>query len=190
MLLDEDVLSSEPVELMNPSIRMIDSKAQFERWQSTKTQDPAVVDRIGKQHEFHLLIIKELNEAGVNLICGTDAGIGITVPGVSIHQELALYRDAGLSNYEALRTATINASRVHRQLEQVGSIEPGKIANLVLTRENPLADLSALEHPEAVFINGIQLDAKTLGQFEEKARNRNNLLASILRYAENLLKEK
>ena len=148
------------------------------------------MDRIRKQHEFHLLIIKEMKEAGVNLICGTDAGIGITVPGVSIHQELALYREAGLSNYEALRTATINASRVHRELDQVGSIEPGKIANLVLTSENPLRDLSVLEHPEAVFINGVPLDGETLGLFEDKARNRNNLLASVLRYAENLLKEK
>ena len=190
MLLDEDVLSSEPVELMNPSIRMIDSKAQFERWQSTKTQDPAVVDRIRKQHEFHLLIIKEMKEAGVNLICGTDAGIGITVPGVSIHQELALYREAGLSNYEALRTATINASRVHRELDKVGGFGQARMANLVLVRDNPLAEPSALEHPETVFINGVQLDGETLGHFEDKARNRNNLLASVLRYAENLLKEK
>ncbi len=74
MIQDEDVLSSEPVELMNPSIRMVDSKAQFERWQSTKEQDSEVGDRIRKQHEFHLLAIKKLNDAGVNLICGTDAG--------------------------------------------------------------------------------------------------------------------
>lgn len=190
MIQDEDVLSSEPVELMNPSIRMVDSKAQFERWQSTKEQDPDVGDRIMKQHEFHLLVIKKLNDAGVNLICGTDAGIGITVPGASIHQELALYCEAGLSNYEALRTATINASRVHKELDRVGSIEPGKVANLLITQQNPLRDLSALKNPKTVFINGIQLDGKTLGLLEDRARNRNNLLASILRYAENLMVEK
>ena len=73
---------------------------------------------------------------------------------------------------------------------EFGSIEPGKTANLLLTQENPLRDLSALKNPKTVFINGIQLDGKTLGLLEDRARNRNNLLASILRYAENLLKEK
>ena len=190
MLQEEDVLSSKPVELMNPSIRMIDSKAQFERWQSTKKEDPGVVERIRDQHDFHLLALKKLHEAGVNLVCGTDSGIGITVPGVSLHQELALYREAGLSNYETLKTATINASRVHQKLNAVGSIEEGKVANLLLLDANPMEDLSLLRDPAAVFVNGIKLDRETLDLFEDKARNRKNLVASILRYAENLIVEK
>ena len=190
MLQDEDVLSSEAVRLMNPSIRMTDSKAQFERWSSTKKEDPGVVDRIKKQHDFHLYAVKNLHEAGVNLICGTDSGIGITVPGVSIHQELALYSQAGLSNYEVLRTATINASRVHQKLNKVGSIEEGKVANLLLIDENPLHDLSALKDPRAVFVKGIMLDEETLDLFVDKAINRGGLLASVIRYAENLIVEK
>ena len=131
-----------------------------------------------------------MNEAGVNIISGTDAGIGVTVPGMSIHKELALYKEAGLSNYEVLRTATANASRTHSVMNNMGTIEIGKIANLILVDRNPLTDLSALEKPSTVFIKGRKLNREHLDHFKEQARNRKNLIASGLRYLENLLIEK
>ncbi|WP_068475341.1 amidohydrolase family protein [Saccharicrinis aurantiacus] len=189
MLIDEDILSSEDVELMNPSIQLMDSKSQFERWQTSKQEDATTVDRIKNQHDFHLLIIQKLNAAGVNIICGTDAGIGVTIPGASIHQELAFYKEAGLTNYEVLKTATLNASKVHKMMNNMGSIEIGKVANLLLLEDNPLTDLSALKQPQIVFINGQKLERDTLNYFEKKARNRSNLIATILRYIENLILE-
>jgi imidazolonepropionase-like amidohydrolase len=54
------------------------------------------------------------------------AGIGVTIPGFSIHKELAFYKEAGLSNYEVLKTATINAAQTHKLMNNLGSIEPGK----------------------------------------------------------------
>jgi len=189
MLIDEDILSSEDVELMNPSIQLMDSKSQFERWQTSKQEDATTVDRIKNQHDFHLLIIQKLNAAGVNIICGTDAGIGVTIPGASIHQELAFYKEAGLTNYEVLKTATLNASKVHKMMNNMGSIEIGKVANLLLLEDNPLTDLSALKQPQTVFINGQKLERDTLNYFEKKARNRSNLIATILRYIENLILE-
>ena len=190
MLIDDNILESEQLQFMNPLIKRVDSKAQFERWYNTKLRDSSIVKAIKNQHDFHLIIIKKLYEAGVTIICGTDAGIGITIPGFSIHQELAFYKEAGLSNYEVLKTATVNASKTHSIMNDMGTIEVGKIANLMLINDNPLLYLSALQNPSTVFIKGRKLNRETLNNFEHQARNRNNLIISTLRYVENLIIEK
>ncbi len=190
MMIDDSILDSESLEYMNPLIKKEDSKKQFERWFKAKQEDPATVERIKTQHDFHINIVKKLHEAGATLICGTDAGIGITLPGFSIHKELAFYKEAGLSNYEVLKTATVNASKTHSIMNQLGTIEEGKIANLLLVDENPLVGLSSLENPTFVFVKGRKLNRETLDSYNEKAKNRKNLIASALRYLENLIIEK
>lgn len=169
---------------------MVDSKAQFNRWANEKENNYSIKANIFKQHQFHLYIIKRMNEAGVNIICGTDSGIVITAPGYAIHQELALYKEAGLSNYEVLKTATINPSKTHKELEQIGTIENGKWANFILTSKNPLEDLSVLNNPEWVMVKGRKINKKILNQFIENARDRNNLVVTAFRYAEYLMVEK
>ena len=190
MLLHDDILSSDELRFMNPMIRMTDSKDQFKRWQNTLVEDSTIIDAIFNQHKFHLRIIKELHDSGISIICGTDAGIGITIPGASIHQELAFYKQCGLTNYEVLATATINASRTHEVMRSMGSIEEGKLANLILVEDNPLQDLGALKDPDVVFIKGHKLERETLKKYEQKAANRKNLVVSALRYLEYLLVEK
>jgi hypothetical protein len=190
MLINDNILDLEPLKFMNPLIKKVDSKAQFERWYNSKLRDSTIVNTIKKQHNFHLKIIKKLHEVGVTFICGTDAGIGITIPGFSMHQELSFYKEAGLSNYEILKTATINASKTHLIMNNMGTIEVGKFANLLLVDTNPLLDLSALQNPTKVFIKGRKLDKETLDNFENKAKNRSNLIASAVRYLENLIIEK
>lgn len=190
MLIDDNILASEQLHFMNPSIKMLDSKAQFDRWHNTKLGDTSIVKAVKKQHDFHLMIIKKLHDNGVNIICGTDAGIGVTIPGFSIHQELAFYKEAGLSNYEVLKTATVNASKTHSIMNNMGSIEVGKIANLVLVDDNPLSDLNTLQNPSIVFIKGRSLNREVLNEFKLKAKKRSNLIASAYRYLENIIVEK
>lgn len=190
MMLNDSILDSEPLNYINPLIRTADSKNQFQRWYNAKQSDPEVVERIKNQHDFHITIVSELHKAGVPIICSTDAGIGVTLPGFSIHKELAFYKDAGLSNYEVLKTATINAAETHKIMNDLGSIEVGKISNLILIDENPLDDISALKRPSTVFIKGVKLDRTTLDNFDERASNRKNYVASAMRYLENLIVEK
>jgi hypothetical protein len=190
MMMDDSILASESLEYMNPLIKKTDSKKQFERWFNAKQEDPSTIARIKKQHDFHMTIVKKLHEAGVTIICGTDGGIGVTLPGFSIHEELAFYKKAGLSNYEVLKTATVNASQTHSIMNQLGTIEEGKIANLLLVDENPLVKLSSLKNPTYVFVKGRKLNREALEIFKEKAKNRKNLIASALRYLENLVIEK
>ncbi|MEQ8686089.1 MAG: amidohydrolase family protein [Imperialibacter sp.] len=190
LLTEDDILNSEELAYMNPIIRAVDSQAQFDRWAGTKSNDSTIVSRIKDQHDFHLLAIKKLHERQVKIVAGTDAGIGVTPPGYSLHEELNFYTQAGMSNYQTLQTATINPSKTHDFLSNQGSIEIGKLANLILTKDNPLDRLEVLRNPQMVMVRGRMINQEILDEFKEKARNRSNLLASALRYAENLIIEK
>lgn len=183
MLTHDDILESPTVDLMNPMIRKVDSKAQYDRWANTKRDDPGITEKIKAQHEFHLRAVKALHDAGVNIVCGSDAGIGITPPGAAIHDELAFYREAGLSPYEVLRTATANPAQVHDFLRETGTVQPGKRADLLLLDENPLIHPETLKHARWVMVDGRRLHRDLLSEFEAKAMNRKNLFPSLLRYA-------
>ena len=190
MMGNDSILDSEPIKYMNPLIKKVDSEMEFERWYNTKVNDSSALHRIEKQHKFHLTIVELLHKANVNLICGTDAGIGVTVPGFSIHKELQLYKEAGLSNYEVLKTATVNPTKTHSHFESLGTIEEGKTANLLVLDTNPLDDLSALSEPSTIFIKGKKINRDKLNSFNSKAKDRKNLVATAIRYVENLLVEK
>jgi hypothetical protein len=95
-----------------------------------------------------------LNEAGVLLLAGTDVGIPALIPGISLHEELELLVEAGLTPLQVLRTATINPARVLGQADSLGSIEVGKLADVVLLEANPLADIRNTQRIRAVVADG------------------------------------
>jgi imidazolonepropionase-like amidohydrolase len=95
-----------------------------------------------------------LNEAGVLLLAATDVGIPALIPGISLHEELELLVEAGLTPLEVLRTATLNPARVLGQADSLGSIEVGKLADLVLLDANPLADIRNTQRIRAVVADG------------------------------------
>jgi imidazolonepropionase-like amidohydrolase len=95
-----------------------------------------------------------LNEAGVVLLAGTDVGIPALVPGISLHEELELLVGAGLTPLEALRTATIHPARVLGLADSLGSVEMGKLADLVLLDADPLVDIRNTQRIRAVVADG------------------------------------
>jgi predicted amidohydrolase YtcJ len=114
------------------------------------------------------------HKAGVPMILGTDCGANNnhTMPGWSIHEELAELVKAGLSPAEALRMATINAARWRGESATEGSVERGKVADLLILRSNPLEAIRHTREIDAVFKSGKRysrsdLDAM-LRQVEEK----------------------
>lgn len=151
---ESDLLSEDKIGYINPAFLAIGSKEDYNRWTSTKVHDPLVGERILKQHQQHLKIVKQLNDAEVLLLADTDSGISYTVPGIGIHEELEFYTEASLSNFEALKTATVNPSIAYPKLSRTGTVETNKLANLVMTKENPLLYLKTLENPEMVIIKG------------------------------------
>lgn len=89
-----------------------------------------------------LELTRMLHEAGVTITAGTDANNPWVVPGHSFHRELELLVDAGIPENEVLRIATYNGAKVAGMLDDTGTVEVGKWADLVLLGADPLADIS------------------------------------------------
>lgn len=102
-------------------------------------------------------ITRELHRQGVKLLVGTDAGIDATAPGASIHDELREFARAGMSPYEALRSATTLAAEYLGMTEEIGRIAAGMEADLLLVRGNPLRDIGRTSAIEAVILNGTRV---------------------------------
>jgi imidazolonepropionase-like amidohydrolase len=85
--------------------------------------------------------LKKVFEAGVPVVLGTDSGFIGVLLGVSTHIELELMVEAGLKPEDALRAATINAARMIGREKELGTLEPGKLADLVILDGDPLADI-------------------------------------------------
>ena len=75
------------------------------------------------------------------LLAGTDAPEPYCPPGYSLHQELELLVQSGLSPAAALQAATINTARTLKHVASIGSVEPGKLADLVILTADPTADI-------------------------------------------------
>jgi len=102
-----------------------------------------------------LEIVGAMHRAGVPFMAGTDTAAGVDVmPGFSLHQELEYLVKAGFSPYEALQAATRNPAEFLGLQDQMGTIEEGKLANLVLLDASPLEDIKNTSRISAVVLNG------------------------------------
>ena len=99
-------------------------------------------------------MVRALRDAGARLLAGTDAGIDVTQPGSSLHDELAELVGAGLTTAEALRAATTTAAEFLQREGEIGAIAEGARADLLLVDADPLLDLSALRSPPTLMLRG------------------------------------
>lgn len=107
-------------------------------------------------------ITGEAHRAGVPIMAGSDSGEFGIIWGFSLHAELQYLVEAGLSEADALRAATLNAARYRGMDEILGTIEDGKLADLVLLNANPLDDISNTQAIDAVIANGRILQREDL----------------------------
>lgn len=108
-----------------------------------------------------------LDREDVPLLAGSDAGVEFVSPGFGLHQELGLLVQAGLTPLEALRAATLSPAEYLRELGSMGSIEAGKVADMVLLSEDPLSDIAATLAIEAVILRGRLFDRDDLDRLME-----------------------
>lgn len=99
-------------------------------------------------------MIPLLQKKGVLLLAGSDTPNPFVVPGFSLIEELELLVKAGLAPFQALQTATYNPAKFLSVLSDFGTIEEGKIANMVILNKNPLKNISNIKSIEGVFLNG------------------------------------
>ena len=95
-----------------------------------------------------------LNDAGGLLMSGTDASLAVMVPGFSLHDELETLADVGLSPYDVLRTSTYNPALYLGELDEFGTVEAGKRADLVLLEANPLEDITNTRQIAGTMVRG------------------------------------
>jgi cytosine/adenosine deaminase-related metal-dependent hydrolase len=108
-----------------------------------------------------------LNESGALLMSGTDTPVPGMVPGFSLHAELETMADIGLSPYHVLKTSTYNPALYLGDLDEFGTVEEGKRADLVLLEENPLDDITNTQQIAGVMVRGRFFDRADLDQILE-----------------------
>lgn len=123
-----------------------------------------------------LKMVFDLHRGGADLLAGTDADANFHFVffGSSLHEELELFVKAGLTPMEALRTATVNPARFLKAEDSLGTIEKGKLADLVLLDANPLEDIKNTTKIRAVVFNGRYLDRQALDELLKQAEKAAN----------------
>jgi len=107
-----------------------------------------------REWEQQLAFVGRAHEAGVKIVAGTDMPNPFILPGYGLHEELALLSEAGLSNHEVIRAATFRGAELLDVASDLGTIEKGKLADLVITDGDPASDLAVLREPWAVLKDG------------------------------------
>ena len=118
-------------------------------------------------------LVRTLHEVGAGLLLGSDAPQILNVPGFSIHRELEMLVEAGLSPAEALTTGTVNPAVYFGMSDTFGRVAAGLDADLVLVEDNPLDHLDTLRRPLGVMLRGRWLPADELRSGLERIAQRN-----------------
>ena len=123
-----------------------------------------------------LRFIKNFTNKGGKVLTGTDSGeLGWATPGLSMHHELELLVEAGLTEMEALMAATKNVAEAFRQLEKLGTVEEGKLADLVIINKNPLENITNTLDIQWVIQNGKISDRGYRPWFKNPLQIRNSV---------------
>jgi imidazolonepropionase-like amidohydrolase len=150
--LDDPTLTSDPrLKYMPPTIREMWIPKNDFRLKDKTAEDYAIYK---KRFQRQTEIVGAMQRTGVELLAGTDVLNPYCFPGFSLHDELALLVKAGLTPMEALQTATRNPARFLSRDKEAGTVEKGKIADLVLLDANPLTDIRNTTKINAVVVDG------------------------------------
>lgn len=154
-----------------PDYNFIPKALAEERWNNRdhyiKMGNPA--GSMEKYVRIRKKMVYELWKAGVPLMAGSDSPEFFLVPGFSLHDELAAFAEAGLPPFAALQTATVNTASF-LEMNNKGTIEKGKVADLLLLDKNPLADIGNTRSIVAVFKTGVYCNRKQLDNMLQEFR--------------------
>jgi imidazolonepropionase-like amidohydrolase len=160
--LDQRDLKHDPLDKYVPAYwREVTWKRFTDEMMPGLLHDPLVLRQ--KYFAGNLQMVGALHRAGVPFLAGTDAAPGVYIlPGFSLHDELANFVEAGFTSMESLETATSGPAKFLGMESSYGSVEAGKIADLVLLSGNPLDDIHNTRKITAVIANGRLFDRAAL----------------------------
>jgi hypothetical protein len=147
-----------PTPVLAPLIDRLPAAIARGAYRAVMSIENARMDRTYKASGEKLLeMVRRLHDAGVRLVPGTDGW-----PGIGLIRELQFYVDSGIPLADVLRIATIGSAEVAGEAQDRGSIEVGKIADLVVLDGNPLTDMRALERVRLVISEGRVMESSAL----------------------------
>jgi imidazolonepropionase-like amidohydrolase len=147
-----------PIESFEPGVTKVPAELKVQINKKGESADMA--EGLRMVVDVLLKITGALHKAGVPIVAGTDVG----VPGHTLHRELELYVKAGLTPLEAIQAATIVPARVMKLDGEVGAIEVGKRADLIIVDANPLDNISNIRKLRFVVTQGRLFDCARLWQ--------------------------
>jgi imidazolonepropionase-like amidohydrolase len=115
-------------------------------------------------------MVRQMNEAGIPMMTGTDLMCPGLVPGYSVHEEMAIWQEAGVPPADILRSATLVPIRFMGLEDRLGSIRAGKSASMILLRANPLEDVRNAQQIESVFLRGQYFSRADLDRLLDEAK--------------------
>ena len=123
-----------------------------------------ILDSIQKTYDVALKNLKTLEDAGITIATGTDAGNIGTIHGPAIFREFELMKQAGLTPMQILQCTTANAAKVFggETGAKIGALQPGNYADLVILKSNPLDDIKNASDIDSVVKNGVIYQADTI----------------------------
>ncbi|WP_310993655.1 amidohydrolase family protein [Aequorivita marina] len=131
-----------------------------------RTKVPA--EEYNNGHKLVSRTVKSLQDAGVKVNMGAHGQL----QGLGAHWETWMLQQGGMSNLEALKAATINSAEYIGAGDDIGSLQVGKLADLVVMNKNPLEDIENTESIEMVMVNGRLFDAATMNQIGNHPKER------------------
>lgn len=149
--------------------RLVDPRL-YALWTGISFEPSSPSDVISAEMEQHRALVRALVAADVPLLTGTDSGAPTIGPGCSLHDELLLLSQAGLSPLQVLQTATRAPAQIFPRLAASGRVARGATANLLILDANPLDDVANTRRIRAVIVGGRLLDRAALDQMLARAR--------------------
>lgn len=135
---------------------VIDDPILGPRLRASEVRDLERSNPTGVSMDLLVASVAQMHEAGIPVLAGTDAAVGGTALGASLHRELEYFTEAGMSPTQALQSATSLPAAIFG-LQDRGSIAPGLVADLVLVNGDPTIDITATRAVEAVWKDGIPI---------------------------------
>ncbi|MEQ8925493.1 MAG: amidohydrolase family protein [Fulvivirga sp.] len=138
-------------------------------WWKSSIGEPSEIRK--KRFKFLSTLIGILEKRGVKILAGTDYPSPFCYPGFSLHDELNLLVQGGLSTSAALRTATINPTIFMKKENEFGLLKQNHLASMVLLNSNPLKDINNVRDIEGVFLRGQYLNRPALDSLLRSAKS-------------------
>ncbi len=165
-----------PEGYISPLIALEENHNQVKRWIESS-------DEMAKHNKKTLAFLQEITrqlyEAKIPLLVGSDSGVLLSPHGLATHTEMTLMRQAGLPAIAVLRAATVNAAKALGKEFQMGLVAEGYNADLILLEQNPIENLAALQKPVAVVKHARLFTNIELQQLRRKAIDERSLWQEI-----------